>query len=149
VTTREAATPAASTPTGAASRGHSSATPAAKAAAEAECPDGNDVVTGSRRGRRWAGVSSADGRRLRTACLASTFAAKLAVSAASIPRSAARRARRSPVAASATLIIHHSRLWFARRPRTGRIRATRASVAAILPSIRRSVARSCRHILAA
>src|SRR5271169_1372107 len=57
-------TAAASAPTGAARAGISSPTPVANAAAAAACPDGNEVVTGVRPGRRSRGTSPA-GRGLR------------------------------------------------------------------------------------
>jgi licheninase len=139
VATRDAATPAATTATGAASSGHSSATPVAKAAAEAECPEGNDVVIGGRRRPRCFGTRWTGGLGRRTARLLTTFAAKLARPRPTIPRRAARRARRLPVAASAPLIAHHRTPWSADRPSAGNTRLQ--SFASLLVN-RRNTARS-------
>lgn len=74
----------------------SRATPVAKAAADAACPEGNDVVTGWRLSCRITGTASSIGRSLRTAPLPTVLIAAEATASEAIPRNAARRARALP-----------------------------------------------------
>src|SRR5882672_6440277 len=101
------------TPTGTASHGVSIATAVANAAADAECPDGNDGVTGTRRTRRDSGMS-ADGRARRKMTLTGPLARELATPTAVMPRSAARR-RRPPLAPRPAATAHHRTPWSAAR----------------------------------
>jgi hypothetical protein len=88
------------------------ATAVANAAAEAECPDGNDDDVGGFGSVWYAGSSAAAGRRRGSSGLQTTFAAVLASAIASTPRPAAfRPAPRRSVSPAAT--VNHSRLWFA------------------------------------
>jgi hypothetical protein len=82
----------------------SSPTPAANAAAAAACPDGNEVVTGVRPGRRSGGTSPA-GRGLRTRPLARTLLAVLAVCV----RGLQARRRRSVYGTTARTTTAHRR----------------------------------------
>ena len=67
--------------------GHFQPTPVANTAAAAACPDGNEVVTGVRPGRRSGGTSPAE-RGLRTRPLARTLLAVLAITMPARPRRA-------------------------------------------------------------
>ncbi len=117
--TRETATAAASGTTAAPQPLDSSATPAAKAAAEAECPDGNDVVIGWRLSLRAAGTGSRTGRGRRTVRLPRVLIAADARVSEATPRAAARRARGVRAAAMAAAVANHRTPWLAARLRRG------------------------------
>ncbi len=85
----------------------------AKAAAEAECPEGKEVVAGWTSSRRTAGTWSMTGRGRRVRPLATMLADTEARARAPTPRSAARRAVRSPVAARAAAVPSQSTPWLA------------------------------------
>jgi hypothetical protein len=109
VTTRDAPTAAASAATGAASFGISSATPVANAAADAACPEGNDVVRGAGASRRRTGISL-PGLARPDRPLTTTFVVVLAIAMPASPRSAARRAHLSRVAPRPAAIPSQSML---------------------------------------
>ncbi len=94
----------------------SSATPVAKAAAEAACPDGNDVVTGCRLSCRTDGTRSSIGRSRRTAPLPTVLIATDATASEAAPRNAARRERALPPrAAIPAAVPNQSSPWLALR----------------------------------
>lgn len=72
----------------------------AKAAADAACPDGKEVVNGWRVSRRITGTASSTGRSLRTAPFPTVLIAAEATASETTPRSAARRARALPPSAA-------------------------------------------------
>ncbi len=110
ICTREYATASATGAMTAAETGSSSATPAVNAAAEAECPDGNEDETGGLRMRRTNGTASPGGRRRGNRGLATPLANPLAIPVTASPRSAARRPARSPEKYSAAAHAIHSLL---------------------------------------
>jgi hypothetical protein len=84
----------------------------ANAAADAECPDGNDDDVGGFANVWYAGSSAAAGRRRGSSGLSTALAVALAPAMASRPRAAALRlAPRRAASTPATAI--HSRLWLA------------------------------------
>src|SRR5689334_6677694 len=93
--------------------GISSATPVAKAAADAACPEGKDVVRAAC--SRRAGGTSVAGRTRWVSRLPTTLLAVLAMAMLAIPRSAARRAHLLLVAASPAATPIHRTLWLAAR----------------------------------
>ena len=122
--TRDAATAAATGATTAPQPFDSRATPVANAAADAECPDGKDVVNGCRFNRRITGTRSSIGRSLRTAFLATVLIAADARASEATPRSAALRDRALvPSAAMPAAAPNHSTPWFALRLSRGRTRS--------------------------
>src|SRR5947209_835598 len=91
--------------------GHSSATAAANAAADAAWPDGNDDEIGDSALSRYAGGSGTGGRRRGSSGLSTALVVKLVAAIARTPRSAARRV--APLLAdSAAAIANQSTLWF-------------------------------------
>jgi hypothetical protein len=99
--------------------GLSMATAVANAAAEAACPEGNDDEVGGKSSERYAGSSSAAGRRRGTSGLNTPLASRLAPAMASTPRSAPRRVWRVPAARTAAT-PNQSLLWLAERVRVAR-----------------------------
>ena len=121
--TREYATAAASGATTRPSRGASMLTAVANAAAEAECPDGNDDEVGGLAMVWYAGSSEAAGRRRGSSGLSTALASALAPAMASTPRAAALRVapRR---AASTDATVNQSRLWLAAADRSFIVRSS-------------------------
>ena len=140
VWTREYATARARGATASPARGDSMATAVAKAAAEAECPEGNDEDVGRFRRRRCAGTSSSAGRRRGNSGFPMRLAAALAPAIATTPRSAPRRVAPLRVASRAAT-PHHRRDLFA--DRESAISASSAFVAGSA-ALRRIRARSVR-----
>lgn len=118
--TRDSATAVARGATAAPQPRDSRATPAAKAAAEAEWPDGKDVVIGCRFSCRVSGTLSSTGRGRRTVRLPSVLIVAEASASEATPRTAARRALGLRVAAIAAAVANHSTPWFAARLSFGR-----------------------------
>src|SRR5262245_44060525 len=115
VWTRLYPTAAASGTIAAAASGYSMVTADANAAADAECPDGNDDGVGLRDIRRSTGSSSAAGRRRGNSRLPTKLAAKLAKPMATTPRSPALRGSPLRLASSAAT-ANQSLLWSAAWP---------------------------------
>lgn len=69
--------------------GCSAATPAANAAALAECPEGKELDVGSRTARRASGTSATNGRRRPCTRLAIWFVTRLVTATPARPRCAA------------------------------------------------------------
>lgn len=121
--TREKATDAATGASAAPQPGDSSASPAVNAKAEAECPDGKEVVCGCVASCRAAGTPSSSGLGRRTDHLPTVLMVAEASASEATPRTAALRARADPKAASATAAPPHSTPWFAARPSLGSTRS--------------------------
>src|SRR5690349_15821302 len=88
------------------------ATAVAKAAADAECPDGNDDEVGRLDRRRCTAIRSAAGLRRGKSDFPTRFALADAPAMAATPLSAPRRNDPFPVARMAAT-TNHSRLWLA------------------------------------
>jgi hypothetical protein len=110
-------------------------TAVAKAAAEAACPDGNEVVTGVRRTRRTSRNRLTAGRLRRESSLASTFDVALAIATPVTPRTAPRRAAGGPVTSSTAAIPSHSAEKFAASPSGGSTRSSSTEAVAATRSI--------------
>jgi hypothetical protein len=110
--TRDQATAAASGATASPARGLSMATAVVNAAAEAACPEGNELEVGRRRSRRSGGISASGGRRRGSSGLSTALAVVLAPRMATRPRRAARRVVPARPASTAAT-VNQSRLWFA------------------------------------
>ncbi|GAA0827397.1 hypothetical protein GCM10009525_23290 [Streptosporangium amethystogenes subsp. fukuiense] len=104
------------------------ATAAAKAAAEAEWPEGNDAEVGILISRA-SGSPSADGRLRRKACLPTRLTSGLARLTASSPLVAARRNGRRPLTANAPATPAHSRELSAARDSAGTTRSRPGNLA--------------------
>ncbi|MGX1273315.1 hypothetical protein RKD18_006509 [Streptomyces phaeoluteigriseus] len=95
--------------------GDSSATPAVKAAADAEWPDGKEVVIGCRFSCLTDGTGSSTGRDRRTERLPTVLIAREARLSEASPRAAARRPCGVRAAAIAAAVANHSTPWSAAR----------------------------------
>ncbi len=120
VYTRDNATDQAIGATARPQAGDSSATPVANAAADAACPDGNEVVIGWRFSCRPSGTGSSTGRGRRTDRLPRVLMVSEARLSEARPRAAARRPRGVRPAAMTAAVANHSTPWFALRLSRGR-----------------------------
>lgn len=94
-----------------------------KANAEAEWPDGKEVVVGCVTSRRTSGTPSSSGRGLRTDHLPTVLTVAEASASEAAPHSAALRAPAEPRTAIAAAAPPHSTPWFAARPSLGSTRS--------------------------
>src|SRR3984893_10627230 len=129
--------------TGVARLGFSRATPVAKAAADAACPDGNDVVRGAWASCRAPGTWSR-GRSRAARLLPTMLAVALAAASPPRPRQAALRAHRSPLARNPAATAIHSQPWLASRLSLG---ITTSSSRESVSAMRRRAARSKAAIM--